>query len=82
MEDWMKTAIGVPRRAIGAAIRAPMHIMDLNPGGILRDVVNIVSPQTTPALKSESAGLNTAVTQGSKFIGNNPQEIRQAGRQP
>lgn len=80
MANMLNTLAGAPGRAMGAVLRAPGHALNFNPGGIVRDVINIVSPQTTPALKSESAGLDTAVNQGSKFIGNTPQEIRQAGR--
>ena len=80
MGNMLNTLAGAPGRAMGAVLRAPGHFLNFNAGGIVRDVINIVSPQTTPALKSESAGLDTAVNQGSKFIGNTPQEIRQAGR--
>lgn len=79
MSNILNTVAGAPGRAMGAVLRAPGHFLNFNPGGIVRDVVNIVSPQTTPALKSESAGLDTAVNQGSKFVGNTPQEIRRFG---
>lgn len=79
-DSFWSTLSKAPVRTYKAVLNAPGHVLNFNPSGIVKDLTKIVSPETTPALKSESAGLGTAVNQGSKFIGNSPQEIRQAAR--